>query len=401
MARFTSTALSLLLLGPDGTPSAASQRQSITVTRSGSQPSNKGSDQYFTGSVRVDPLFLPKEPSRVSGAYVTFEPGARSAWHTHPLGQTLIVTAGTGWVQEWNGERQEIRPGDVVWTPPGVKHWHGATATSGITHLAIQESKGGKNVEWMEKVSDEQYGKTAAAPGPSSLPSVLPRRADVFAVSPALEQYTQGPLLADLWKRPGLSPRDRSIVTLAALIARGQTVEMPFYFNLALDNGVRPAELSEVVTHLAFYSGWANATAAAAIAKEVFAGCNIGTDQLPPAAGPRLPLDEAAEAQRAARVAEDFGQVAPGVVQYTTDLLFRDLWLRPALAPRDRSLVTVSALLAAGQVAQITFHLNRALDNGLTKAEASETLAQLAFYAGWPNVFSALPVVKSVLEKRR
>jgi 4-carboxymuconolactone decarboxylase len=135
-------------------------------------------------------------------------------------------------------------------------------------------------------------------------------------------------------------------------------------------------------------------------ARDVFKRRNIGTDQLPPASGPRLPLDEAAEAQRAARVVEDFGQVAPGVVQYTTDLLFRDLWLRPALAPRDRSLVTVSALVATGQGAQLTYHLNRAMDNGLTKAEASETLAQLAFYAGWPNVFSALPVVKGVLEKR-
>ncbi len=189
-------------------------------------------------------------------------------------------------------------------------------------------------------------------------------------------------------------------MTLAALVARGQTVEMPFYFNLALDNGLRPAELSEIITHLAFYSGWANAMAAVAVAKEVFAGRTIGSDQLPPASGPRLPLDEAAEAQRATRVAEEFGQVAPGVVQYTTDLLFRDLWLRPALAPRDRSLVTVSTLVATGQVAQITFHLNRAMDNGLTKTEASETLAQLAFHAGWPNVFSALPVVKSVLEKR-
>jgi 4-carboxymuconolactone decarboxylase len=373
--------------------------QSLTVTRSGEQPSSKGSDQYFTGSVRVDPLFQPKEPSRVSGAYVTFEPGARSAWHTHPLGQTLVVTAGTGWVQEWNGEKREIRPGDVVWTPPGVKHWHGATVASRMTHIAIQESLDGKNVEWMEKVSDEQYGKTAATPGSNAVPAV-PRLGDVRLVSPALERYTQGMLLGDLWKRPALSPRDRSIVTSAALIARGQTVDMPFYFNLALDRGVKPAELSEVITHLAFYSGWATATSAAAIAKDVFAERNIGTDQLPPASGPRLPLDEAAEAQRASRVAEDFGQVAPGVVQYTTDVLFRDLWLRPALAPRDRSLVTVSALVATGQSAQITFHLNRAMDNGLTKTEASEALTQLAFYAGGPNVFSALPVVKSVLEKR-
>lgn len=131
----------------------------ITIARSGSQPSNKGSAQYFTGSVRIDPLFQAKDPSRTSGASVTFEPGARSAWHTHPLGQTLIVTAGTGWVQQEGGAKQEIKPGDVVWIPPGVKHWHGATATNGMTHIAIQEELDGKNVEWMEQVSDEQYGR--------------------------------------------------------------------------------------------------------------------------------------------------------------------------------------------------------------------------------------------------
>jgi quercetin dioxygenase-like cupin family protein len=142
-----------------GAPQAASSEdsQTIKITRSGSQPSRKGPAEYFTGSVRIDPLFPANDPSRASGASVTFEPGARTAWHTHPLGQTLIVTAGTGWVQQEGGEKQEIKPGDVIWTPPGVKHWHGATATNGMTHIAIQESLDGKNVEWMEKVSDEQY----------------------------------------------------------------------------------------------------------------------------------------------------------------------------------------------------------------------------------------------------
>lgn len=204
-----------------------------------------------------------------------------------------------------------------------------------------------------------------------------------------------------MWKRPGLSSRDRSIVTLAALIARKQTIELPYYINLALDNGVKAGEISEIITHLAFYSGWENAMAAAAAAKPVFARRGIGSDQLPPVSPPLLPLDEAAEAQRAANVEHQFGSVAPGVVHYTTDLLFRDLWLRPGLAPRDRSLVTVSALIAAGQVAQIPYHLNRAMDNGLTQAQASEVLTQAAFYAGWPNVFSALPVFKEVFEQRR
>jgi len=219
-------------------------------------------------------------------------------------------------------------------------------------------------------------------------------------VSPALDRYTQGRLMGDLWKRPGLSRRDRSIVTLTVLIARNQTTEMSYYLNLALDNGVKPSEISEIITHLAFYSGWPNAISAVAVAKDVFRKRGIRPDQLPPAAGELLPIDEATEAQRAARVQQDFGTVAPGVLHYTTDVLFHDLWLRPALAPRDRSLVTVSALIATGQVAQISYHLNRAMDNGLTKAQVSELLTHLAFYAGWPNVFSALPVAKGVIDGR-
>ena len=222
----------------------------------------------------------------------------------------------------------------------------------------------------------------------------------IRTVAPALEKYTQGRLFGEVWKRPGLSPRDRSIVTVAALIARNQTIEMPYYVNLALDNGVKPREISEIITHLAFYSGWANAISAVAVAKDVFARRGIGADQLPAASPQLLPLDEAAEAQRAARVGEQFSKVAPGIVQYTTDVLFRDLWLRPDLAPRDRSLVTVSALIASGQVAQVPYHLNRAMDNGLTQAQASEVITHLAFYVGWPNAFSVLPVAKDIFEKR-
>jgi 4-carboxymuconolactone decarboxylase len=220
------------------------------------------------------------------------------------------------------------------------------------------------------------------------------------AVSPALDQFTHERLLAEVWKRPGLDARDRSIITLAALIARNQTIELPFYFNRALESGVEPSEISEIITHLAFYSGWPNAMAAVAAAKDVFAAWKISADQLPAAAGPRLPLDEAAEADRATRVNQQFGAAFPGVVQYTSDLLFRDLWLRPSLAPRDRSLVTVSALIASGQVAQIPYHLNRAMDYGLTQQQAGEVMTHLAFYVGWPNAFSAMPVAKEVFEKR-
>ena len=129
----------------------------MEIRRVGSRPSGRGPAEWFTGSVRMDPLVDASEPARVAGTMVTFEPGARTAWHTHPLGQTLIVTAGCGWAQREGGPVEEIRPGDVVWITPGEKHWHGATATTGMTHIAIQEKQGGKAVDWLEQVTDEQY----------------------------------------------------------------------------------------------------------------------------------------------------------------------------------------------------------------------------------------------------
>jgi quercetin dioxygenase-like cupin family protein len=129
----------------------------MDIKRGGSQPSGKGPAEYFTGTVRIDPLFTAPAPARVVSASVTFEPGARTAWHAHPLGQALIVTAGAGRAQSWGGPVEEIRPGDVVWFPPGEKHWHGASPTTSITHIAIQEQLDGKTAEWMEQVSDEQY----------------------------------------------------------------------------------------------------------------------------------------------------------------------------------------------------------------------------------------------------
>ena len=129
----------------------------MDIMRNGSQPSGFGPADWFTGTVRIDPLFQAPDPARVTGASVTFEPGARTAWHTHPLGQTLIVTSGVGRVQRWGGPVEDIRPGDVVWFPPGEKHWHGATDTTAMTHIAIQEALDGKVIEWLEQVTDEPY----------------------------------------------------------------------------------------------------------------------------------------------------------------------------------------------------------------------------------------------------
>ncbi|MFW5410493.1 cupin domain-containing protein [Pectobacterium brasiliense] len=143
------------MLAPAAT---AGKEEKLKIIRSGSHPSQPGSESYFSGNVRIDAPFQSTAPARVGGATVTFEPGARTAWHTHPLGQTLIVTQGRGWLQEWGGEIQEINQGDIVWIPEGVKHWHGATAQTAMTHIAIAESLNGTPVEWLEKVSDEQYG---------------------------------------------------------------------------------------------------------------------------------------------------------------------------------------------------------------------------------------------------
>jgi len=269
-----------------------------------------------------------------------------------------------------------------------------------MSRVAIYGAMDSKRVDSKEAAEEQSNMKSSThtnSPG-GAISSTLTLD-DIQAVSPALAKYTQK-TLTDLWKRPGLSPRDRSLVTVSVLIARNQTTELASYLNRALDDGVKASELSEIITHLAFYSGWGNAMSAVAVAKDVFRDRGIGPDQLPPTAGPLLPIDQGAETRRAAMVEQNVGPVAPGVVQYTSDPLFHELWLRPALAPRDRSLVTVAALVASGQVAQITYHLSRAMDNGLKQSEASEVLTQLLFYAGWPKVFSTIPVVKEVFEKR-
>jgi 4-carboxymuconolactone decarboxylase len=218
--------------------------------------------------------------------------------------------------------------------------------------------------------------------------------------SPALSHYDATVVEGDLWHRPELSARDRSVVTVAAMIARQQTALMPQEFSRALENGVTPAELSEIVTHLAFYSGWGDAAGAIEALAPIFATQGVTVDNLPGADVVLLPLDMAVENAREDTVQANHSETSVGVVDFTRDTLFRDLWLRPDLAPRDRSLVTVAALVAGGQGEQVPFHLGKAMDNGLTASEASEVLTHLAFYAGWPRVFSAMPVFRSVFDSR-
>jgi len=222
----------------------------------------------------------------------------------------------------------------------------------------------------------------------------------VGRVAPALEAYSQDDLFGAVWQGEALSMRDRALITFAALMTRHETEDLGEHVALALDAGVTPAEISETITHLAFYSGWGNATAAAEAAAPVYEERGIAAADLPPVEPELLPLNEEAEAARQQNVQNTYGEVSQGVVDNTEQLLFLDLWRRPALEPSDRSLVTVAALIAAGQPEQMTFHLNRAMDNGLTQEEAGAMLSHLAFYTGWPRVFSAMPVAKDVFANR-
>ena len=252
--------------------SASQDAQRIKITRSGTHSPTQAPAEHFIGSATIDRFLVEHGPSHTSGASVAFEPGARTAWHSHPLGQTLIVTAGVGWVQQWGGEVQEIRQGDIVWIPPGVKHWHGATASTSMTHIGIQESLDGKAVEWMEQVSDQQYRNSqstseGAAGGvkEASAASKLMRDFD-----PKLAELTNNVLYGDIWERPGLSKRDRSLITVAAMIALNRTEQLRAHLQRARDNGVTNEEIVEMITHLAFYAGWPNAVNALAVANETF-----------------------------------------------------------------------------------------------------------------------------------
>ena len=219
-------------------------------------------------------------------------------------------------------------------------------------------------------------------------------------VSPALGHYEQQVLVDDVWNRPGLSKRDRSIATIAALVTRAHAASLAYYTAYGLDNGVKPIEVSEIVTHLAFYTGWGNAVMATPAIAGVFAERGIPVAAPAPVSPQLLPIDQATEDRRASTVEQTVAPVSRSLADDTGTVLFHDLWLRPDLAPRDRSLVTVTALIASGQFAQIPFHLGRAMDNGLTQAEASELLSHLAYYTGWPSAMSSVPVFKTVFDSR-
>jgi 4-carboxymuconolactone decarboxylase len=381
--------------------SASTNAQTLVITRRGSPAASPAPAENFTGGVRVEALFEALDPSHVSGASVTFEPGARTAWHSHPRGQILIVTAGTGRVQRWGDPIEEIRQGDVVRIPAGQKHWHGAAPKASMTHIAITEHRDGTRVQWMERVSDEQYN--AVTPSPQPQPS-NPQQGTTGAsgalqqkIAPGLATLTDEVLFGDVWRRPELSPRDRSLVTVSVLIATGKPAQLAGHLGRALDNGVQPSEASGLLAHLAIYCGWPSAVSALEIYDQVYTARKVDPAALR-GVGPRHPAS-ASDAARAKAVNDQLGAVAPKFVQLTNDVVFDDLWRRSDLSLRDRSLVTIAALASMGDDDQLDVYLRRGLESGLTRMQITEALTHLGFYAGWAKATKAMTAVTTTLGK--
>jgi 4-carboxymuconolactone decarboxylase len=387
--------------------------QSLIISRGGSRQVRPAPPQNFTGSVQVEMLFEALAPSNATAGTVTFQPGARTAWHAHPRGQILVITAGTGRVQRWGDPIEEVRAGDVVQIPAGQKHWHGASPQASMTHLAITEELDGKRVQWMEQVTDEQYGGAPRAEARTQAPATsqpqsgqampaFPPQAPARPsgplqqkVAPGLAMLTDDVLYGDVWKRPELSPRDRSLVTITALIAIGKVAPLAGHLGRALDNGLTAVEASGLLAHLAIYCGWPSVVASLEAYDQVYTARKIDTAALS-AVGPRL-SGPATDAARARETNQMLAAVAPKFVQLTNDVVFDDLWRRPDLTVRDRSLVTIVALAATGNDDQLAFYLRRGVESGLTRAQIAEAVTHLAFYTGWGRATDVMTVVAKTL----
>lgn len=382
---------------------AAADGQTLVITRGVERQAREAPPANFTGVARVDMLFDSLVNADATAGSVAFEAGARTAWHSHPGGQTLIVTAGVGRVQRWGDAVEEIRLGDVVRIPADQKHWHGAAPESAMTHIAITEPRGGRAVEWLEQVSDEQYNaaprrdqstpaagqKQPAQPPPSGDSTNRPSGPLQQRLAPGLATLTDDVLYGDVWRRGELSLRERSLVTIASLIATGKTAQLTGHLGRGLDNGLRPIETSGLLAHLAIYSGWPNAVSALAVYEQVYTARKIDLAALR-VVTPPLPASDAAEVPGADGAV---AARAPKFAQLTRDVVFDDLWRRTDLAPADRSLATIAALAAMGDGEQLEFYVRRGLDAGLSHAQITEAITHVGFYAGWGRATSAMQVV--------
>jgi 4-carboxymuconolactone decarboxylase len=342
--------------GVANAPAAAQQ-----IMRAGTQASTAGPMDYFTGRARVAPLFPVNEDINASGAYVTFEPGARSAWHTHPAGQRLVVTSGVGRTQEWGKPVQEIRPGDVVWCPPGVKHWHGAAPTTAMTHLAVTGSVDGKSVTWMEKVTDEQYSAGAAA--------------------------SQGH--KTMTAEQALSAKQQAIPLIASFMAASDMPKLNAALNQGLDAGLTISETKEVLVQLYAYVGFPRSlNALGELMKVVEARKQRGIQDAPGREPSRaIPTGDELVAIGTANQTKISGapvqgplfDFAPVINQYLQAHLFGDIFERDNLDWQSRELATVGALAATpGVEPQLRSHMAASMRVGLTAGQLRQLTEVLA-----------------------
>jgi quercetin dioxygenase-like cupin family protein len=355
-------------------------RPSQAIIRAGSQPSSKGPAETFTGNVTVTPLFAADASAPYSGAYVTFEAGARSAWHTHPAGQRLVVTAGVGRTAEWGGSVREIKAGDVVWCPPGVKHWHGASPNTAMTHLALTHSVNDKVVEWMEKVTDAQYNAGAR---PMNTTQVL-------------------------------SAKQRSIIPVAAFTATGDQERLRTALTEGLEAGLTVNEIKEILVQMYAYAGFPRSLSGIqtfmAVMDERQAGGikdQVGRDATPPPAG--MNRDEYGAKVRARLAGQTVIPPAAGYQLFTPVIdtflkehLFADIFARDVLDHRSRELATNAALASmTGTQSQLQFHLGAAMNVGLTEAQMRDFISVLAAKVGERESESAAKVLTIVLNSRK
>ncbi len=372
-------ALPLLILA--GTPAAAAdkedRRKKQTITRSQDQTSTAGSPDTFTGEVRVDTLFPASEAAPYSGAYVTFQPGARSAWHTHAAGQRLVVTEGVGRTQQWGGPIEEIRAGDVVWCPPGVKHWHGAAPDSVMTHMALTSVRDGQSVTWLEHVSDQQYN---------------------------------GHVAGDQEQTGEFSERHAAVAMIGAFTASGDLPRLTTALNKALDAGVTVNQVKEVLVQMYAYAGFPRSLNAISTFMTVLEQRKAKgiTDETGPEPAP-LPegtdiLELGTENQTklsGAPVTGPMFDFAPAIDEFLKTHLFGDIFSRDNLDWRSREVATIAALATLkGTESQLRSHFAIGLNTGLTEGQLLGLVQVLGNEVGTRQADNASRILDEVLRNR-
>ncbi len=379
-------ALVLSVVGTGRSQNAQTSRPAQTITRAGSQAPSKGPAEYFTGNVTVAPQFPANAAAPYSGHLVTFEAGARSAWHTHPAGQRLVVTAGVGRTAEWGGPVQEIKTGDVIWCPPGVKHWHGASPSTSMTHLALSGTVNNQNVVWMEKVTDTQYNAEARPMNPTQ--STNPTQA--------------------------LSAKQRAIIPIAAFTSTGEQERLKTALVEGLEAGLTVNEIKEILVQMYAYAGFPRSlngiqTFMTLMDERGAKGIKdeIGKEATPLPAD--LNRDEYGASVRAKLVGQEvipppsgYQLFTPVIDTFLKEHLFADIFARDILDHQSRELATNAALASmTGTQSQLQFHLGAAMNVGLTEAQMRDFISVIAAKVGQRESESAQQVLTTVLNSRK